>query len=184
MKKTVRNILVVMLAAVLLVGLSSCSKNESHPDQAKANTTNTAQTSSKTGVSNFTVSSLSGESYQLTDFKGKVLIVDFWDTWCPPCRKEIPHFIELYNEYNGKGLEILGVAFGRNGTAAVQQFIDEYKIPYKNAMANDQIMSVLGPIRSIPTTYVIDQKGQVVKKYIGYNDKSVFETDIKALLSK
>ena len=118
----------------------------------------------------------------MSDYKGKALIIDVWDTWCPPCKAEIPHFIELYNEYNSKGLEILGVAGARYGRAAVEKFIKDYGMNYHNAILNEDFYRGFGPINSIPTTFVIDTEGNIYKKYIGYNEKSVFEADVKAVL--
>lgn len=130
----------------------------------------------------FKLTTLSGETVTLDSYQGKVLLVDMWDTWCPPCKAEIPHFVELYNEYNDKGLEILGVAFGREGENAVRQFVDDYNVNYPNAIGNQEIVEGFGGIRAIPTTFIIDQKGNIHKKLVGYNDKETFETLIKQLL--
>ncbi|HPG39770.1 MAG TPA: TlpA disulfide reductase family protein [bacterium] len=142
----------------------------------------TGKTEVKQPAFEFSVSGLNGNSISLDNYKGKVLLLDFWDTWCPPCKAEIPHFIELYSQYQGEGLEILGVAFGREGTEALTSFIAEYQINYPNALANEEIVNGFGDITSIPTTFLIDRNGNIYKKYVGYQDKSVFETDIKALL--
>jgi thiol-disulfide isomerase/thioredoxin len=130
----------------------------------------------------FKVTGLNEKTITLSDYKGKVLILDFWDTWCPPCKAEIPHFVELYSKYNSEGLEILGVAFGREGLDALHGFIAEYQINYPNALANEEIINGFGGISSIPTTFLIDKNGNVFKKYVGYQEKSVFENDIKTLL--
>ncbi len=130
----------------------------------------------------FELVTLDGKKITLDDFKGKVLLLDFWDTWCPPCKAEIPHFVNLYSTYNEKGLEVLGVVFGRNGQEVVNNFIRDYNINYTNALANQNIVNGYGGITGIPTTFLIDKNGKIYKKYVGYNDKSVFENDIKALL--
>jgi peroxiredoxin len=130
----------------------------------------------------FTLTSTDGKAVSLADYKGKVVIVDFWDTWCPPCRMEIPHFIELTTQYRGKGFEMLGVALGREGKDTVVNFIKKNGINYVNVMATNDFIDAYGPIDGIPTTFVIDQKGQIYKTYTGYRDKAVFEADIKALL--
>ncbi len=105
-----------------------------------------------------------------------------WDTWCPPCRAEIPHFIELYKQYKSSGLEILGVAFGREGEAAVRKFGSDFGINYSSALANQDLMNGYGPVNSIPTTFVIDQNGKIYQKYIGMRPKAIFENDVKTLL--
>ena len=120
------------------------------------------------------------------DYKGKVLILDFWATWCPPCKREIPHFNELYDEYREKGLEILGVSVDRDGIMAVKQYLAKGPGPeipeYPVAMASQDMIRAYGPISSIPVTFVIDKKGNVRKRLVGYSDISVFETILEELL--
>jgi len=147
---------------------------------------NNAQNGGATGTTpayNFKLQTLDGKTVTLEDYRGKALILDVWDTWCPPCKAEIPHFIELYSQYKSKGLEILGVAGGRYGPDAVRSFIDQYGINYTNALISQEFVQGFGGIRNIPTTFVIDKKGNIYKKYIGYRDKEVFESDIKAILN-
>ncbi len=149
----------------------------------------TADKSSTTGAAlqkapAFTLTRTDGKPVTLADYKGKVLIVDFWDTWCPPCRMEIPHFIELYTQYRSKGFEMLGVVLGREGKKTVEKFIVDNKINYPNAYSTETFLNAYGPINGIPTTFVIDKKGNIYQTYVGYRDKAVFENDIKALLAK
>lgn len=170
-----------LLALALAFAIMACSGGNG---EAKANAAprKAVQKQNLKKAHNFTVTTLDGNKVSLSDYKGKVLILDMWDTWCPPCRAEIPHFVELYGQYKSKGLEILGVAFGREGEAAVRKFVEDYGINYTGALANQDLMNGFGPINSIPTTFVIDQDGNVYKKYIGYREKAVFENDIKTLL--
>jgi len=134
------------------------------------------------GKLNLTLTDVNDQSHNLRQHLGKVVIIDFWDTWCGPCKKEIPHFVELYDEYNAQGLEIVGVAFGRKGKGAVKKFGEQYKINYTNAMFNDEAGAIFGRPRSIPTTYIIDRKGQIAEKITGFRNKEYFETRIKELL--
>ncbi len=130
----------------------------------------------------FTLKDLSGRNISLSNFEGKVIILDFWASWCPPCREEIPHFIELYNQYKEKGLEIVGVALDAKGIDVVQPFSEGMGINYTVLIGNRAVTDLYGGIFSIPTTYVIDREGGIRKKYIGYRDKEVFEVDIKELI--
>jgi thiol-disulfide isomerase/thioredoxin len=132
---------------------------------------------------NLTVMDVNDVEYNLRQYLGKVVIIDFWDTWCGPCKKEIPHFVDLYAQYKDQGLEIVGVAFGRNGKEAVKQFGKEYKMNYTNAIFNDEAGALFGRPRSIPTTFIIDKKGQIADKVVGYRDKAYFENKIKELLA-
>ena len=110
--------------------------------------------------------------------------MDFWATWCPPCRAEIPHFVELYSEYKEKGLEIIGVALDRSGAKAIEPFKKANNINYTLLIGNDTVSDLYGGIMSIPTTFVIDKNGIIRKRYIGYRDKEVFEKDILELLGE
>ena len=165
--------LLLVPVLIFILGFSAACTNESEGEPASQ---------SKNAAYNFELVTLSGETVTLNSYKGKVLLVDMWDTWCPPCKAEIPHFVELYDEYNEKGLEILGVAFGREGVDAVRQFIKEYNVNYPNAIGNQEIVQGFGGIRAIPTTFVIDKKGNIHKKLVGYQDKAVFEKLVNELL--
>jgi thiol-disulfide isomerase/thioredoxin len=166
-----RNLLLAVLLAVFAI--TACGQNKSE-----------TATPSPSGGESFHLQTLEGRAVTLKDFKGKVLILDIWDTWCPPCRKEIPHFIDLYSSYKGKGVEILGAAIGREGRDKVVDFIRQNKVNYPNVLASEELLNTYGPIQGIPTTLVIDQKGGIYKKYVGYQDQEVFENDIKALLER
>lgn len=131
----------------------------------------------------FSLVTLDGNAVNLADYKGKALILNVWDTWCPPCRAEIPDFIALYSQYRSKGLVILGVAGGRDGETVVRSFIDQNGINYPNAMVNDDFLEGYQGIRSIPTTFVIDKEGKIYQKYVGAKSRAVFENDIKTLLA-
>ena len=131
---------------------------------------------------NFTLQDLDGKTHRLSDFKGKVVILDFWDTWCPPCKAEIPHFIELYNEYKDHGFVMIGAAIGNKGEDAVRQFIKDKNVSYLNLMASKEAIQGFGGITGIPTTFVIDKKGYIYKRYVGFKSKEIFEQDITTLL--
>jgi cytochrome c biogenesis protein CcmG/thiol:disulfide interchange protein DsbE len=130
----------------------------------------------------FTLQDLNGNSVSLADFRGKVVILDFWATWCPPCIKEIPDFIELYKKYEDKGFAMVGISLDQAGISVVKSFAQKFQINYPILMADGKVDKAYGGITSIPTTFVIDSAGNIRQKYIGYRDKDVFENDIKALL--
>jgi thiol-disulfide isomerase/thioredoxin len=123
----------------------------------------------------------------LEPFRGKVVILDFWATWCGPCRMEIPGFIELQKKYRDQGLEVIGVSLDpltpdRSGAAAVAQFMKSYGINY-HIWTVDSTSALAGydVTRGIPTTYLLDRDGRIVKTYVGAQPVSVFERDIKQL---
>ncbi len=138
--------------------------------------------SSPNPAPNFSLVSLDGKKYSLKDFKGKVLLLDFWATWCGPCKMEVPHLKDLHARYNGKGLRIVGVALDQQGEKAVRPFVEKHEIPFLSLLGTNEVVQAYGNIRAIPTTFLIDKKGNIQKVYRGYTEKAVFEEDIKKLL--
>jgi peroxiredoxin len=132
----------------------------------------------------FTLADISGKQVKLSDFRGKVVILDFWATWCPPCRMEVPHFISLYNDYKAHGLEIVGVSLDQNGIQAVVPFVEQKGINYVSLIGNAQIARLYGGIRNIPTAFVIDRNGRIASKHVGYKGREAFESDIVPLLKE
>ncbi len=130
----------------------------------------------------FTLPDLAGDNLTLSDFKGKVVILNFWATWCPPCRREIPDFVYLYEKYKDEGLVIIGVNLDRGDSRAVKQFSENYKIDYPIVLGNVNVTQDYGGIRGIPTTFVIDRNGDIKEKYVGYRPRATFEKAIKELL--
>ena len=130
-----------------------------------------------------------GKTVSASDYDGKVLIVDFWATWCPPCRKEVPGFIQLQKNYGDKGLVVLGFSFDRD-PATHDQWIKEQGVNYLSIfMGNeagkpvvDEFQKLIGEISGIPTTLVIDRKGKIVYKHVGYGSPEDFEKVFKPLL--
>jgi peroxiredoxin len=130
----------------------------------------------------FTLPKLDGSPLTLSDFKGKVIILDFWTTWCPWYQKGIPDFVGLYEQYKDKGLVIIGVNVDQGEFRPVKQFSEEYKINYPIVWGNDKVTEAYGGIQSVSTTFVIDRKGDIKEKYGGYQPRSTFEDKVKMLL--
>lgn len=125
---------------------------------------------------------LDGKSVKLSDFKGKVVILNFWATWCPPCRREIPSFVSLQKEYGDKGLVIIGVSLDEKGPAAVKPFISKMGINYPVVMGDPKVAADYGGIAVVPTTFVIDRNGNVAAMHEGDAPRATFESQIKPLL--
>lgn len=128
----------------------------------------------------FNLKDLDGKTVNLSDFKGKVVILDFFASWCPPCREEIPDFISLQNSYGDKGFAMIGVALVSLRDA--KEFAGKVGINYPVLIDDGKVSAVYGPVRSIPTTFVIGRDSKIAKVYIGYRAKDVFENDIKEFL--
>jgi peroxiredoxin len=137
----------------------------------------------------FTLLNLKGEQVSFSEFKGKVILLDFWATWCPPCRKEIPSLNELYLQYKKDGFVVIGISLDRQGREEVQKFIEKYKVEYVNLMGDDEVVEAfnnipeIGPIQGIPVTFLINRKGEICRRFVGLTDKQVFEEAIQQVLN-
>lgn len=137
---------------------------------------------SLTHVPDFLLYDLENQPVRLSDFQGKLLLINFWATWCPPCMEEIPHLEKLFQNYAKKGLMVLGISVDEAGREHVQRFIKKNGISYPIAMSQKKLEKDFGGIRGIPTSFLIDRSGKIVKKWVGYRDYSFFESLIKEQL--
>lgn len=119
----------------------------------------------------FQLKDLQGKTLSLADYKGKVLFLNFWATWCPPCRAEIPDFIEAYRQYNARGMEILGVSVDKMTEEKLLDFVNGMKINYPVALADAGIVNDFRPGQYIPATIIIDKKGVIRYREVGGIDK-------------
>ena len=132
----------------------------------------------------FSLTDLEGNKVSLSDYRGKVVVLDFWATWCPPCRKGIPDFVEMQQEYGEDKFVVLGINLDRGQDVGpmVEEFAKNYNINYPVLYHNQQIVMAYGGIQSIPTTFVVDQNGKVRQGVVGYRPKEFFKGVIDPLL--
>jgi thiol-disulfide isomerase/thioredoxin len=134
---------------------------------------------------NFTITDMNGQKVALSSFKGKVIVLDFWATWCPPCKAEIPGFVELQDVYGPKGVQFIGVSVDADDTPAMlKEFATAFKMNYPVLVGGDRddLQDAYGPMWGIPTTYVIARDGRICGKNSGLVGKAKYEAAIKGLL--
>jgi len=124
-----------------------------------------------------------GKTVTLSKLRGKVVLVDFWATWCPPCRMTIPHLMDLQKEYGGKRFTVVGISVDQQGEAAVKPFYSAWKMNYPVVIDQDgSVARNYGGIRSIPTGLLIDRHGRVITGFVGYRPKEELEGIVKKAL--
>ena len=132
----------------------------------------------------FVLQDSSGKTVKLKDYRGKVILLDFWATWCHGCKEEIPWFSEFQKAYGKKGLAVVGVSMDGDGWKVVKPFLAETHVPYRMLLGDDATAKQYG-IETLPDTFLIDQHGKVAAAYVaGMVDKDDVEANIKAILSK
>lgn len=129
----------------------------------------------------FSLRDLEGKNFKLTELRGKPVVLDFWATWCGPCRASMPHLSALQERYASQGLVVLGLSLDDLPAPQVRRFADRLGVRFRLAMADEQVMDAYGPIRSIPTTFFISRKGEVVRRVVGYIDRETMETYVREL---
>jgi thiol-disulfide isomerase/thioredoxin len=134
------------------------------------------------GAPDFALPSLSGETVRLSSFTGKVVLLDFWATWCPPCRQLIPNLAALHQRLGERGLVVIGIALDQEGAEKVAPFVRQEKIPYPILLGNQAVTEAYGKVESIPTVFIIDRQGKMVRKLIGYHSLEELENQVKRYL--
>lgn len=167
--------MIVAVAGLVVAGfLFGCARSE----PPAANVADQATVLSPS----WTLNDVEGRPVASEQFRGKVVILDFWATWCPPCRQEIPGFVALQKQYGEKGLVVIGVSLDQQGPGVVKAFMQQFGMNYPVVMGDQAVVDAFGGVEGIPTTFVIDRAGNIVAKHVGYADQQTFEIAIQRLL--
>jgi peroxiredoxin len=140
-----------------------------------------SQTRASLTAPDFSLPELDGQVLELSSYRGKVVLLDFWATWCDSCREETPRLVDLQKKYGEKGLQIIGVSMD-DGPEPVREFYRRFRMNYPVVMGNAKVGELYGGVLGLPIAFVIDRNGHIYAKHVGATGVSVFEHDVRALL--
>jgi len=136
----------------------------------------------------FELPRLEGGTLRLSDYEGSVILLDFWATWCAPCRMTVPHLIKLQEDLKNEGVVVLGVALDLGTPEGVRQvvdkFVNQYEITYPIVFGDADVVAKYGNFTSIPVSFLINKKGEIVERHVGFRPRQVYEASIRALLAE
>jgi cytochrome c biogenesis protein CcmG/thiol:disulfide interchange protein DsbE len=176
-----RNAFVFAVLAVAILGMLTFGK---WVDRQRQKRPNTALVGDVRGVQapDFDLVTLDGRKVKLSDYRGKAVILNFWATWCAPCKVEMPWFVDLQNHYGKEGLTILGIAMDDSDPQKIAQFASEMGVNYPVLLGTNKISEAYGEVEYLPTTFYIDRQGKIVGKVAGLIGKAEIERDARKAL--
>ncbi len=130
----------------------------------------------------FSLTDISGNKVSSSQFLGKPTVINFFATWCPPCREEIPGFVEVYDKYRGRGFELVGISFDTDTKGNLPAFLMQNRIGYRILLGDVATARAYGGVSTIPTTFFVGKDGRIRNVVVGYIDKDVFEREVQKLL--
>jgi thiol-disulfide isomerase/thioredoxin len=173
-----------IVSAAAMVGLALLAINGVGGQmRAAAPAAGACDPNAKPANMNFTLKDIGGKDVKLSSFKGKVVLLNFWATWCGPCKVEIPWFNEFHQKYQDKGFVVLGIS-ADDTVEQLKPFVAQYKMTYPVLvrLGRDDVQEALGPVWGLPTTLLISRDGKICKKHMGLAQKAEFEKGIVGLL--
>ena len=173
-------IVVVAAIAVMLIGGQYLVRKS----QRGGTVTSTGGPKAGTEAPDFALQSLDGKTVHLSDFRGKAVLLNFWATWCEPCKLEMPWFVELEKQYGPQGLEVVGVAMDDSGKDAIAKFAKDMGVNYPVLLGNESVGDEYGGLEYLPTSFYIGRDGKVVQRVFGLRSRSDIEDWVKEALSR
>jgi thiol-disulfide isomerase/thioredoxin len=174
-----RSPLVLVVIAVIVAGMLYFGFHAAR----RAGLSHTPGLGFATPAPDFTLESLDGKSMTLSDLRGKAVLLNFWATWCTPCRIEMPWFVELQKEYGPQGLQIVGVAMDDSGRDDIAKFAKDMGVNYPVLLGKEAVGEAYGGVPALPETFFIGRDGKIVDKIIGLKGKADIEESIRKALN-
>ena len=177
MRQAKRSYFLAWLGVLVLAGCRPPGRDEAPP---------AGPMSSGPAATVFSIPSLqtAGEQIDLESFKGKVVLLDFWATWCPPCRSELPALGRLYEDIRDKGFMLVGMTVDQGSAGKVEEAVRQFSLPYPVGLAGPEIQEAYGGIRAVPTKFLLDAQGKVRQRYLGVVPEGQLRSDIAVLLAE
>jgi peroxiredoxin len=180
-----RNALIIVVLSIVVALLIYAGARYSRPGTSAEAAAASLKVSQSQGnlAPEFELASLSGQNVKLSSYRGKAVLLNFWATWCAPCKIEMPWFVDLYKQYQPQGLEIVGVAMDDSGKDEIERFAKEMKVNYTVLQGTEKVGDAYGGVEFLPETFIIDRNGKIVKTLFGIHSESDFEDGIKQALA-
>jgi peroxiredoxin len=165
---------VAIPVALLLLPLAACVSVSTPAAHLKAD-------KDRKPAPDFSLNDSDGRAVQLSDYRGKVVLLNFWATWCAPCRMEVPWLIDFERQHKEQGFAVLGISMDEEGWDAVKPFMTHTGMNYRVLMGNDMVAQLYGGVDSLPTTFMIDREGRIASVHVGLTSKTSYENDLQEL---
>ncbi len=176
-----RKVILFALMVVVIAGLLGLAKYRSRLPGGRARTATVSAAGHQ--APDFVLTDLQGHTLKLSDLRGKAVVLNFWATWCPPCKQEIPWFVDLQKRYGPQGLQIIGVNMDDGGQQDVEKFVAENSINYPILLGQEKVAEAYGGIDYLPTTFYIDRNGVVIDRVFGQPGRDEIEHNIQRAIA-
>jgi peroxiredoxin len=170
---------IVLAAAVTAVLFTGCSVQTSAAKGGSVHEENKRKKAPE-----FSLKDATGATVKLSDFRGKVVLLNFWATWCGPCKIEIPWFVDFQQTYKDRDLVVLGVSMDDDGWESVKPYVEKHKMNYRVVIGTEELSTLYGGIDALPSTFLIDRDGRIAASYVGLVSKDEYQNDLLKILDK
>jgi peroxiredoxin len=178
-----RNPLALVVAAVVIAGMLYFGFHMARRSGGADSGAGKPSVAKVTTAPDFTLDSLDGKSVRLSDLRGKAVLLNFWATWCGPCKIEMPWFVELQSQYGSQGLQVVGVAMDDSSKDDIAKFAKDMGVNYPVLLGKEAVGDAYGGVPALPETFIISRDGKIVDKIIGLRGKGEFDDAVKKALN-